>query len=103
MGAAALFAALALSGPNGLQVLHNPATELSQQQMMVERLGGASDVGPRSPPTPPRRGDAQPTPGELRAAAWRADHLTCLSLKGRTRQQYQAECGAWAAETAGAR
>ena len=41
---------------------------------------------------PPRR--APPTEAEKRAAAWRADHLTCASRKGRTRAQFVAECAA---------
>jgi hypothetical protein len=84
--AAALMTAAA-AGPNGLQVLHSPSAEQTQQQAMVQRLG-ASEVTPASPPRP-----ADPnSPAEKRAAAWRADHLTCASSKGRTRAQFEAEC-----------
>ncbi|WP_309604716.1 hypothetical protein [Phenylobacterium sp.] len=34
------------------------------------------------------------TEAEKRAAAQRADHLTCASRRGRTRTQFEAECGA---------
>jgi len=33
-----------------------------------------------------------PTEADKKAAAWRADHLTCASKKGRTAAQYAAEC-----------
>jgi len=84
--AAALMAAAA-SGPNGLQVLHSPSAEQTQQQAMVQRLG-AVDVTA----TPPARPADPNSPAEKRAAAWRADHLTCASMKGRTRAQFEAEC-----------
>ena len=84
--------ALALAGPTGLQVLHSPAAEQSQQEIMVERLRS------HDPPEIARRPTPDPdSPAAKRDAAWRADHLTCASAKGRTRQQYQAECAAWAA------
>ena len=40
----------------------------------------------------PRR--APPTEADKRAAAERADHLTCTSRRGRTRSQFATECGA---------
>ena len=33
-----------------------------------------------------------PSEADKKAAAWRADHLTCISRKGRTRAQFKAEC-----------
>jgi hypothetical protein len=33
-----------------------------------------------------------PTEADRKAAAWRADHLTCASKKGRSPAQYAAEC-----------
>jgi len=33
-----------------------------------------------------------PTEADKKAAAWRADHLTCASKKGRTAAQFAAEC-----------
>jgi len=80
--------ASALAGPNGLQALHNPQTEHTQQQLLVNRLGSAE------PPSggAARKSAAPPTPEEKRAAAWRADHLTCANSKGRTRAQFEAEC-----------
>ena len=33
-----------------------------------------------------------PTEADKKAAAWRADHLTCASRKGRTAEQFSAEC-----------
>lgn len=83
---AAVLMASALAGPNGLQALHNPQTEHTQQQLMVDRLGGTIDAMPKPSSKP-----ADPA-AEKRAAAWRADHLTCASRKGRTRAQFQAEC-----------
>jgi hypothetical protein len=87
MWLAAVFTAeLALAGPNGLQALHNPVTEKTQQEQMIERLGGAPTVRLRRKPHAPL------TAEEKRAAAWRADHLTCASPKGRTREQFETEC-----------
>ena len=45
-----------------------------------------------APKPAPRR--APLTEAEKRAAAQRADHLTCASRKGRTRVQFEAKCGA---------
>jgi hypothetical protein len=84
----------AMAGPNGLQALHNPQTEQTQQQVMVQRLG-AFDVVPE----PSRPADPN-APAQKRAAAWRADHLSCSSRRGRTADQYRAECGAWLADEA---
>ena len=86
MWLAAAFMAPALAGPNGLQALHNPQTEHTQQQLIVDRLGGTIDAVPAPKPPDPN------SPAEKRAAAWRADHLTCASRKGRTRAQFEAEC-----------
>ena len=79
--------ASALAGPNGLQALHNPQTEHTQQQLMVNRLGPTE-----APSGAPRNAARAPTTEEKRAAAWRADHLTCANSKGRTRAQFEAEC-----------
>ena len=35
---------------------------------------------------------AMPSEAEKKAAAWRADHLSCVTSKGRTAAQYAAEC-----------
>jgi hypothetical protein len=90
--ATALMAA-ALAGPNGLQALHNPQTEHTQQQLMVDRLSSTDAAA-----AAPRKSAGPPTPDEKRAAAWRADHLTCANSKGRTRAQFEAECRAAAAD-----
>jgi len=72
--------------------------EHSQQETLVERL--------RSREPPERPAAARPadpdSPAEKIAAAWRADHLTCTSRRGRTPSQYQRECGPWLAEEAAA-
>ncbi len=85
-----MLASLAVAGPNGLQVLHSPAAEQVQQRMMADRLGSIDAI-----PVAPRR--VSSSPADPKAAAWRADHLTCANHKGRTEAQYQAECAAWAA------
>ena len=87
----ALLAFLALGG-QGLPVLHSPAAEQSAQERMVDRLRDPDRAAPPRPPPDPE--------AEKRSAAWRADHLTCASRRGRTREQYQAECAAWAADQA---
>jgi hypothetical protein len=92
MSAPAIILALALAGPDGLQVLHGTAAEINQQNQMIERLR-AQDTGPARPRAPA----APPGLDDRSAVAWRADHLTCASRKGRTARQYQAECAAWAA------
>ena len=75
------------AGPNGLQVLHSPVAEQTQQRQMLERLSSEPAA-----PSPVRKPHGPPTEAEKRAAAWRADHLTCASAKGRTREQFEAEC-----------
>ena len=85
--AATMATAMALAGPNGLQVLHSPNAEQARQEELVDRLGSIQVM-----PRPERRPADAPTPAEKRAAAWRADHLTCASQKGRTRAQFEAEC-----------
>ena|SRR5215471_7688655 len=96
MSLAALFLALLLGGPTGLQALHSPSAEQSQQEAIVERLRSHEprEIARADPPPDPD------SPAERRAAAWRADHLTCTSRRGRSREQYQRECAAWAAEQA---
>jgi hypothetical protein len=94
MPMAALALALAFAGPNGLQVLHSPSAEDYQQRQLLDRLrdAGTPVVNPgRQQTTPPPPADVN------HDAAWRADHLTCVSPKGRTPGQYQRECGAWLA------
>src|SRR5947207_2553715 len=75
-----LVAALLASGPNGLQVLHSPTAEQARQDQILERLGHVDPNAPKSARQP-----EPPSADEKRAAAWRADHLTCASRKGRTR------------------
>jgi hypothetical protein len=92
---AAVALALALAGPtDGLQALHSAQAEQSAQQKLVERLDW-NDPPQRLVARRPADPDAQ---AEKRAAAWRADHLTCANRKGRTAAQYARECGAWLAE-----
>lgn len=93
---AAIMLGLAMTGPNGLQVLHSPSAEQTQQDRMVERLSAAG-LTSRSPSA---RAPDRPTGDGGQDAAWRADHLTCASPKGRTPGQYRAECGAWLADEA---
>jgi hypothetical protein len=85
---APLMLALAMAGPNGLQTLHNPSAEQNRQDQMMDRLNiPASEALPA-----PRRPAGPPTEAEKKAAAWRADHLSCASRKGRGPAQYAAEC-----------
>jgi hypothetical protein len=79
--------AVAMAGPNGLQALHSPNAEQARQEELVDRLGSIQTT-----PRPERKPTDPPTPAEKRAAARRADHLTCASPKGRTRAQFEAEC-----------
>jgi hypothetical protein len=95
MTLAALTMALALAGPTGLQVLHSASAEDYQQRQMVERLRDAGTPG-----VAPQRAAAAADADPSHDAAWRADHLTCRSHHGRTPEQYQRECAAWAAEQA---
>lgn len=90
-----LFAVLALTsalaGPTGLPVLHDPAVERSAQERLVDRLRPLE-----AQPAPAAAREPDPdSPEGRRAAAWRADHLTCDSRRGRTRAQYARECAAW--------
>ncbi|MFL5296838.1 MAG: hypothetical protein ACJ798_10705 [Phenylobacterium sp.] len=82
-----LLAVLLASGPNGLQVLHSPSAEQARQEYLLDRLGDVEPLPPQA-----RKAYAPPTEAEKRAAAWRADHLTCASRKGRSREQFEAEC-----------
>ena len=93
---AALSMAFALAGPTGLQVLHSTSAEESQAEAILDRVRSHEAAETRVVRTPV---DPQ-SPEARRAAAWRADHLTCTSHRGRDREQYQRECGAWAAEQA---
>lgn|SRR5689334_16693151 len=95
MPLAAFAAALALAGPtDGLPALHSAQAEQWAQAMIADRVH--ANEAPARPSRPVDPND----PAEKRAAAWRADHLTCASRKGRTPDQYQRECGAWLAEEA---
>lgn len=91
MPLAALFLASAMAG-QGLAVLHSPSAQEAQQRQMIGRL---SDAG--TPGATARREPAAPSANPSHDAAWRADHLTCTSRKGRSPEQYQHECGAWLA------
>jgi hypothetical protein len=95
---AAVTLALALAGPTtpGLPALHSAQAEQAAQDAIFERVRGRDDSR-QSVPRPVADPDSLT---EKRAAAWRADHLTCASRKGRTGEQYQRECGAWLAEEA---
>lgn len=95
---AALSMALALAGPTGLQVLHGAKAEQDQAEAILDRVRSHEAVEARA-----RRNDVDRDSLEARrAAAWRADHLTCANRRGRDREQYRRECGAWAAEQAAA-
>ena len=90
--------ALALAGPNdGLPALHSAQAEQWAQEMIAQRVRANE-----APAARPARPVDPNLPAEKRAAASRADHLTCASRKGRTGDQYQRECGAWLAEQAAA-
>ena len=94
---AAFSMALALAGPTGLPVLHSTSAEEAQQQVILSRAREREPFEGRERPV------ADPnSPQAKRAAAWRADHLTCASRKGRSHDEYQRECAAWAAEQAAA-
>jgi hypothetical protein len=99
--ATAVTIALALAAPTGLPVLHSTSAEDYQQRQMMDRLRDADTPGAALRREAPAR-DAGSGPDSGHDAAWRADHLTCRSHKGRTAQQYQRECAAWAAEQAAA-
>jgi hypothetical protein len=95
MPLAALTLALLLAGPTtpGLPALHSAQAEQAAEDAIFDRVRGRDE-----PQRPAPRPVADPdSPAEKRAAAWRADHLTCASRKGRTPDQYQRECGAWLA------
>jgi hypothetical protein len=95
---AALSIAAAISGPTGLPALHSATAEQTQEEAILDRVRSheAAEVRVLRKHVDPESPEAR------RAAAWRADHLTCTSQRGRDREQYQRECGAWLAEQAAA-